>query len=45
MTLEELSFMLNLCTLALITAPKEEYGYIDYVKSEIEDVMRQKEKK
>lgn len=43
MDLQELSFILNACMLALIAAPKEEYNHIDYVKSEIEEVMRQKE--
>ena len=43
MTLEELSFLLNVTAVALIVVPKEKYADIDYLRSEIEDVMRQKE--
>lgn len=45
MTLEELSFLLNVTAAALIVVPQEEYADIDFVRSEIEDVMRQKEEK
>lgn len=43
MTLEELSFLLRITYAALLAAPKEEYEKIDYLRSEIQDVMRQKE--
>lgn len=45
MTLEELSFLLNVTAAALIVVPKEEYADIDFVRSEIENIMRQKEEK
>lgn len=45
MTLEELRFLLNVTNMALIVVSKNRYAEIDFLRSEIEDVMRQKESK
>lgn len=43
MTLQELSFLLGVTAAALIVVPEEEYADLDYFRSEIESVMKEKE--
>ena len=45
MTLEELSFLLRVIGMALVVVSENKYDEIDFIRSEIEDVMRQKESK
>lgn len=43
MDLKELSFLLSALAAALVVVPQEEYADIDYVRSEIEQIIRKKE--